>query len=81
MKIYYNCECCGDKIDILEVDEVDEVKFGFDCLTSEERQDIIKVDKLSNAMYVQSLCDSCIESLGLEDEGLIPITPGAGLLH
>lgn len=82
MKIHYSCACCGDKIDTVEVDEVDEVKFGFDCLTAEERQDIIKIDKLSNAMFVQSLCDSCIESLGLaEEEAGFPITPGAGLLH
>lgn len=65
MKIYYNCEHCGEAIDMIEVDQVDEVKFGFDCLTSEERQDIIKIDSVANVMYVHSLCDECIESLGL----------------
>jgi len=69
MKIYYTCEHCGEPIDMIEVDKVDEVKFGFDCLTAEERQDIIKIDSLANAMYVQSLCDECIESLGLTNEG------------
>ena len=65
MKIYYNCEHCGEEIDMIEVDQVDEVKFGFDCLTVEERQDIIKIDSVANVMYVYSLCDECIESLGL----------------
>lgn len=79
MKIYYNCEHCGEAIDMIEVDQVDEVKFGFDCLTAEERQDIIKIDPVANVMYVHSLCDECIESLGLvnidEDE------PRTKLLH
>lgn len=69
MKIYYTCENCGDAIDMIEVDRVDEAKFGFDRLTAEERQDIIKVDSLANAMYVHSLCDDCIELLGIANEG------------
>lgn len=68
MKIYYSCENCGEAIDMIEVDQVDEIKFGFDCLTAEERQDIIKIDATANAMYVHSLCDQCIELLGLGDE-------------
>ena len=65
MKIYYTCEHCGAAIDMVEVDEVDEGKFGFDCLTTEERQDIIKTDSLSNTMHVCSLCDGCIDLLKL----------------
>lgn len=68
MKIYYSCERCGEAIDMIEVDEVDEVKFGFDCLTVEERHDIIKIDSKSNKMYVNSLCDQCIRLLELGDE-------------
>jgi hypothetical protein len=79
MRIYYNCEHCGEAIDMIEVDQVDEVKFGFDCLTAEERQDIIKIDSLANSMYVHSLCDECIESLGLANEG--EIQQGISLLH
>lgn len=69
MKIYYSCEHCGEAIDMIEVDQVDEAKFGFDCLTAEERQDIIKVDTMANAMYVYSLCDECIGTLGLVSAG------------
>mgnify|MGYP001599130885 CR=1 FL=1 len=50
MKIYYTCEHCGAAIDMVEVDTVDEAKFGFDCLTAEERQDIIKTDSLGRVM-------------------------------
>jgi hypothetical protein len=67
MKIFYSCEHCGNFIDMIEVEKVDEVKFGFDCLTAEERQDIIKVDLMKNAMYVHSLCDKCIESMELNE--------------
>lgn len=68
MKIYYNCESCGEPIATIEVDTVDEKRLGFDCLTGDERQDMIKVDPLTNSMYVKSLCDHCIAELGL-DEG------------
>ncbi|MEN6567325.1 MAG: anti-sigma-F factor Fin [Veillonellales bacterium] len=80
MKIHYTCECCGAPIDTLEVERVDEARLGFDCLTGEERRDIIKVDSLTNTIYVQSLCDACIEELGLTEE---PVSnyKGTNLLH
>lgn len=68
MKIHYHCEQCGQAIDTLEVEQVDEAKLGFDALSSDERQQLIYHDALTNALYVQSLCDLCIESLGLENE-------------
>lgn len=66
MKIQYHCERCGVEIDEIDVNYVDEAKLGFDCLTSEERKAIIKIDNSSNTMYVQSLCDRCIVELGLD---------------
>ena len=69
MKIYYTCEHCGAAIDMVEVDAVDEGKFGFDCLTPEERQDIIKTDPSANTMHVRSLCDECIQLLKLVNVG------------
>ncbi len=80
MKIYYTCECCGGPIDTIEVDEIDEQRFGFDCLTGEERQDIIKIDKLANEIHVQSLCDDCIEALGLADDPQFRVQ-NTGYLH
>lgn len=70
MKIFYTCEYCNEPIDTLEVDEVDEAKFGFDCLTAQERQDIIKTDAVQNAIYVKSLCDSCITAMGLDGDSI-----------
>lgn len=67
MKIFYTCEYCGDPIDTLEVDQVDEIKFGFDCLTAQERQDIIKTDVEQNTIHVKSICDFCITSMGIDD--------------
>ena len=69
MRIFYTCEHCGKAVDMIEVEQIDEVKLGFDCLTPEERQDIIKIDSVSDTMQVYSLCDECIELLGLENEG------------
>ncbi|WP_110953643.1 anti-sigma-F factor Fin [Anaerosinus massiliensis] len=68
MKIYYHCELCGAAIGMLDMEYVDEVKLGFDCLTSEERQDIIEVDHFANTMHVKSLCDDCVKRLGLDRE-------------
>lgn len=76
MKIYYTCDNCGDAIDTVEVDAVDEVRFGFDCLTADERQDIIRFDALTDSMHVLSLCDICIEDLGLA-----VLTPAKRTLH
>jgi hypothetical protein len=67
MKIIYTCDRCGSGIDNIEIENVDEERFGFDLLTVDERQEIIKVDSVTNSMYVQSLCDACIEELGLAD--------------
>lgn len=74
MKIHYNCDSCGDFIDTIETMDIDEAKFGFDALTPEERQDLIRYDSLSNCLHVRSLCDSCIEALGLADEEPSPLS-------
>ncbi|MDT8902803.1 anti-sigma-F factor Fin [Anaeroselena agilis] len=65
MRIHYSCDNCGEPIDTIEVTAVDEERFGFDCLTAEERQEIIRYDEVSGVLYVQSLCDACIEAMGL----------------
>lgn len=67
MKICYHCELCGSDIAMLDVEYVDETKFGFDRLTPEEREAIIDMDTLANTMHVKSLCDSCVAELGLDE--------------
>ncbi|MBP2653219.1 MAG: putative protein family YabK [Firmicutes bacterium] len=78
MKIYYTCDCCGEAFDVLEVENIDENKLGFDCLNSDERRDILKYDALTNSLKVLSLCDACIEELGLADENT---TINYGFVH
>ncbi len=77
MRIHYSCDNCGRPIDAIEVDAVDEARFGFDCLTAEERRDMIRYDEAENVMYVQSLCDACIEAMGLPGTA----APPQGWLH
>lgn len=79
MKIYYICECCDAAIGELELEVVDEERLGFHCLTEDERRDIIKINKHNDTMTVSSLCDGCIQMLGLEEER--PISGGALLLN
>jgi len=70
MRIYYTCDKCGDPIDSIEVDTVDEAKLGFDCLSADERQDLIRFDASAGSLHVRSLCDTCIEALGLDNRSL-----------
>lgn len=79
MRIEYSCDICGQSIDAVEVDALDEAKFGFDCLTADERQEIVRYDAASGVMYVQSLCDGCIAAMGLADG--MPVPPKQRLLH
>lgn len=81
MKIHYHCEQCGQAIDSIEVQQLDEAKLGFDVLTNEERQQLLYHDPVTNAMYVQSLCDGCIEAMGMADEGFPPLATQKPLIH
>ena len=80
MRIHYSCDNCGEHIDTIEVAALDEARFGFDCLTGEERQEIIRFDEASGTLFVQSLCDACIEAMGLAGADM-PAAPGKPLLH
>lgn len=66
MKICYHCDVCGADIADLDMAEVDEAKLGFDCLTGEERQDIINFDPVSGTMHVKTFCDACVTKFGLD---------------
>lgn len=63
MKLLYYCHSCGDFIDELTVDQVDEEKLGFDLLTEDEKQDIMKYSRTGNMLYVGSVCDACYNDL------------------
>jgi len=68
--IRYMCDYCTSPIGELIMDVVDEERLGLHCLTEEERRDIIKVDEKTNTMVVTSLCDKCIQMLGLDGENI-----------
>lgn len=71
--IQYICSQCGSHIDTLYTDHINEKRLGFDCLTDEERQAIIKVDMGKNEMQVSSVCDQCIEALGLAENQTLDV--------
>jgi hypothetical protein len=66
MRLNYICSQCGSAIDQIHVQSLDESAFGFDCLTEAERQEFLTFDLTQNTVTVRSLCDNCIEDLGLE---------------
>lgn len=65
MKVLYYCHNCGDFIDELTVDRVDEEKLGFNLLTEEEKQDIMKWSQNGNMLYVGSVCDNCYHDVSM----------------
>lgn len=62
MRIRYVCECCRGLISELQMDRLDEERLGFNCLTAEEKEDIISYDEKAGTLTVTSLCDDCMES-------------------
>lgn len=62
-KLLYYCHNCGDFIDELSVDTLDEKKLGFDLLTLEEKRDIMKWNQSGDMLYVGSICDVCYNHL------------------
>jgi len=79
MLIHYTCRHCGDEIGWLSTAGLDEQRLGFDCLTGEERQDIITFDELANIVEVRAICDACAEMFGLPEEQIF--VPRGGYLH
>ncbi len=62
LRIRYVCECCRGLISELQMDRLDEERLGFNCLTAEEKEDIISYDEKAGTLTVTSLCDDCMES-------------------
>lgn len=81
VRVNYSCDICGRPIASLSVDNVDEGKFGFDCLTAAERAIIID-DSNEDVMEVKSLCDDCAESFAARQIGSAAvIVAKPSLLH
>ena len=89
MKIIYYCHNCGDFIDELSVDRLEEEKLGFDILTQEEKKDIIKWSKSGDMLYVRTIGDSChlhlndllAEEIGIQEESKLYDKCDLPLLH
>ncbi|EGO64569.1 anti-sigma-F factor Fin [Acetonema longum] len=75
MKVHYTCSHCGEDIDTLDMEILDETLLGLDCLTQEERQAMVWYDAASNMWYIQAMCDACADSLLPRP---IPAGPTAG---
>lgn len=63
MQVYYHCDRCGSPVAQLDLEVIDETKLGLDCLTHEQRNDIISIDE-AGTMHIKTLCDHCIEAMG-----------------
>ena len=81
MKICYHCDVCGADIADLEMEEIDEKRLGFDCLTGEERRDIIEFDPSTDIMHVKTFCDVCVERLGLHEAAHADALYKSNLIH
>lgn len=65
MKVVYRCSVCGAYIDQVIVAALDEAAFGFDCLSQNEREEMLSFDPALNRLTVRSLCDQCIKEMDL----------------
>lgn len=70
MHIIYTCAHCNAFIAEIDATGLTEVQLGFDCLTPEERQDIIKINPNSGIISVAAICDSCMENFERGQEKL-----------
>ncbi|MGI6096767.1 MAG: anti-sigma-F factor Fin [Dethiobacteria bacterium] len=74
MKATYICDSCQEVIGTIEDESLDEEKLGLSSLTLEEKEDIISYSD-KGTLIINSLCDYCIEELGLEASELKFIRP------
>lgn len=81
MKIHYHCDQCGRSIDSLDMNVLDESKLGFDILSAEERRQMLYHDPVTGCLHVQSICDSCIDTLGVHVDAHIIAAAANRLLH
>ena len=63
MKVHYTCSHCGQDIDTLDMEVLDETLLGLDCLTSEERQAMVWYDASLHTWFIQAMCDECADTI------------------
>ncbi|MCK8817027.1 anti-sigma-F factor Fin family protein [Natroniella sulfidigena] len=57
MELIYKCPECQKIIDHLEIASLSEVELGFDILTEQEKEDIIK--RKADSVHINVTCDEC----------------------
>lgn len=60
MRLIYICERCANYIDEIEMKALDEGQLGFDILTEEEREDLVRLDWERQVGTVKAICDACL---------------------
>lgn len=70
----YICRSCGMTIGHLDPTQVTERALGFDCLTIDERQEIIQYQE-NGEIHVQIICEHCQEALERHPELHLQSTP------
>lgn len=76
MRLIYICEKCNSYIDEIELLDIDESVLGFNTLTSEERDELVKLDWNRQIGTVRSICDNCLNELAESEDELSQVAPG-----
>lgn len=63
MSYVYTCRHCGHVIGKLEQNILNTSKLGFDQLSVEDKQEMIRYQS-NGEIHIKSICESCQETLG-----------------
>lgn len=67
MSVIYQCRHCGQKIGEVDHQFLDTTMLGFNELTAEEKQEMIRYEKNGN-IHVSAICDDCYDTLSKHPE-------------
>lgn len=65
MKVTYICDYCEEIVEEIEIQE-EIIEIELECLTGEERQDIMKMAQ--GRIYFPSICNECMRELSLDQD-------------
>lgn len=76
MRLIYICDQCNSYIDEIEIPDIDESMLGFNTLTMEERDELVKLDWDRQIGTVKAICDQCLNKLMETEEVPMQKAPG-----
>lgn len=76
MRLIYICDQCNSYIDEIEVSDFDESMLGFNALTMEEREELLKLDWDRQVGTVMAICDNCLAGLSRKEDDFSQKLPG-----